>query len=72
MVQMSLDLVAGGLAGLLGVLIWVLVQPERHCPRCLHHLPKWRRPRSVREMFLGGWHCPGCSARISRNGQLLP
>lgn len=54
----------------IGILVMVL-EPPRHCPKCKSQLPRLRMPRSVRELFWGGWHCPVCASEVSRSGQLI-
>jgi hypothetical protein len=49
----------------------VALGPARRCPKCQHPLPRFRRPRSLRELLWGGWHCPVCSTEVSRTGQFL-
>ena len=65
-------MIAGGLAGGLGVLMLGLLMPRRSCPSCNTTLPRFRKPSSGREAIFGGLSCPSCSAKIARNGKLLP
>ncbi|PYS99074.1 MAG: hypothetical protein DMF63_13460 [Acidobacteria bacterium] len=39
-----------------------------NCPRCSTPVPKARVPRSLRQVFLGGWTCQSCGCEIARNG----
>lgn len=62
----------GGIAGGLAVFLYSLLVPRKSCPGCRTLLPRFRKPSSIREAMLGGWQCPTCSAKIARNGSLLP
>lgn len=62
----------GGIAGGLAVVVVGLLVPRKSCPRCSSRLPRFRKPENLCEAMLGGWHCPGCNARIGRDGALLP
>jgi len=42
---------------------------EFHCSNCSFRLPNVRRPRNLRQLFLGGWTCPQCGAEVDRHGQ---
>jgi len=62
----------GGIAGGLAVLLLAFLLPRKSCPRCKTLLPRFRKPSNTREAMLGGWQCPSCSARVARDGLLLP
>ena len=64
--------IIGGIAGGLAVVLVGLLIPRKSCPKCQSLLPRFRKPASVREAMLGGWHCEKCNAKIGRNGVLLP
>lgn len=66
-----LGVLIGGIAGGLGALAVTFLLPRRHCANCGLTLPRLRKPANKQEMLHGGWHCPGCAARIDRKGQLL-
>jgi len=68
----SRGMAIGLLSAVLGTLLWIALTPARHCPKCHCLLPRFRMPRSVRELLWGGWHCPECGSRVSRTGQFLP
>ncbi len=40
------------------------------CPSCNEDLPQHRRPKSLRQVFLGGWTCSACGAELDRRGRL--
>ena len=65
-------MIVGGVAGGLVVLLLGVFLPRKFCPKCNTALPRFRKPSSGREAMLGGWSCPSCNAKISRNGALLP
>lgn len=60
--------VIGGIAGAVAVLSIAALMPRRHCPKCSTQLPRFRRPPSAKEAFLGGWTCHGCGTRVARDG----
>ena len=59
-----------GTIGIFVVLLClILLQPQRVCPDCGKLLPKFRRPKSAREMWKGGWTCPNCGCEVDRKGR---
>lgn len=62
--------VVGGIAGGLAVIALAFLLPRKSCPKCKAALPRFRKPSSVREAMLGGWHCQHCGASIARDGSL--
>lgn len=64
--------IVGGLAGGLAVLGIAFLIPRKRCPKCNLLLPRFRRPANSQQAIRGGWDCPGCGAKIARNGTLLP
>ena len=62
----------GGIASGVAVLVLALLLPSKSCPKCKAPLPRFRKPSSMREAMLGGWHCPTCGEGIARDGQPRP
>lgn len=67
-----LSIMIGGIAGGLAVLAVGLLLPRRSCPNCRALLPRFRKPGSITEALLGGWHCRNCQTKVSRSGKVLP
>lgn len=59
----------GAICGGLGVVLIGLVMPQKKCPDCGEPLPKFRKPKNARQMFLGGWTCAKCGIEIDRRGK---
>ena len=53
----------------LEVLLFAVLQPRRSCAECNAALPKFRRPRSWRQMMRGGTTCL-CGAELDRRGKV--
>ena len=63
--------ILGAVGGGLGVLALGLLLPRRNCPTCGEPLPKFRRPRNMRQRLWGGSTCPRCGAEVDRRGRLV-
>lgn len=57
-----------GISGGLAVLLLALLLPRKSCPKYEAPLPRFRKPSSMRESLLGGWHCPTCGEGVARDG----
>ncbi len=43
--------------------------PIHHrCPHCHADLPRFRMPRSLKQMLWGGWTCDNCGSEVDRHG----
>ena len=58
----------GGIGGGVSVLLFNLSRPRRYCPRCDMVLPRFRIPRSLRQLWFGGWTCPYCGCEVDKLG----
>ena len=56
------------------VVVMILVVaflPRRKCPTCGEPLPRLRVPTSRRQLWHGGWTCPGCGCELDRQGRKM-
>ena len=44
---------------------------KTHCPQCKARMPILRIPKSLKEMFLGGWTCRKCNCKIDKFGKKI-
>jgi len=40
----------------------------RRCPCCHEELPRFRLPKTARQLLWGGWTCRNCGNEINRHG----
>jgi len=40
-----------------------------NCPKCSENMPRFRSPKSFRELMWGGWNCPKCGCRMNQWGK---
>lgn len=39
------------------------------CPSCGQQLPTFRKPKSLRQLLVGGWTCEECGADVNARGK---
>ncbi len=61
----------GVLLGAVSLILLIVLQPQRRCPKCRVRLPKMLRPGGLRQALMGGWSCPSCGAQVDRHGRLM-
>ena len=60
--------IVGGPAGLVGVVLFTLLRPRRHCTECNAPLPKFRNNWKPLKCI---WVCPECGCRIDVKGKKI-